>query len=379
MHDLLTLEDLARNAAASRHRHGLVYITKNDWIDAYRPESSGERRKSKGTRTSQERAFERYKKGVRSFLRPGDPELAYELGMRDPRGLYGVDLEEVSQAAFEAIEEKERLLQAYRDSRPVYQLKDSDREDSIADVAKALDVNKGTVLSWVNRGKAPHTREGRRIYLDLEEIQYWLRQKNKKAKAEGKKGFGKIQMKARIPVEEARPVLRATREYLELSVGQLANLLDVSHGTMKSWLGVGGPAVKTIPRSAVEKAEELSVKYEGAAFIERRLDPIFREDLQEALKEGGGVTGAAQILGVGKNTIRTLARRLDVKIPEKKTLADRFTKRELEELMSRHLTIKSAADEIGVSDRALGILLKQAKLRNNPSRWQPPRFLPDWL
>jgi len=384
MNDLITLEELARNAAANRRRHGLVYITKNDWIDAYRPESSGERRKSKGTRTSQERAFERYKKGVRSFLRPGDPDLAYELGMRDPRGLYGVNLEEVSAAVVAAIEEAERLRQAYRDLRPIYKLKGSDRQDTIADVAKATGANKGTVLSWVQRG-APHTRDDSakkneiRIWLDIEEIEDWLRAKNAEARSAGKKGIGKVRMKERVPVKEARPVLRATREYLDLSVRQMAKLLDVSHGTMKSWLGVGGREIKTIPASAVDKAEEVSRTYEGAVFLERREDPIFADQLREALEEGGGIVGAARILKVRKDTIRPLAQRLGVEIPEKKALADRFTKRELKELMSRHPSIASASREIGVSDTALRNLLKQAKLRNNPGGWQRPRFLPDWL
>ncbi len=165
----------------------------------------------------------------------------------------------------------------------------------------------------------------------------------------------------RLSREEAAPRLRAAMKTLNVSNAKFADLLEVPTVTLKSWLGTGGKVASTVPKWAVDRAEELSRTLEPRVYrsmSSRISDPAAVRTAFE--RAHGSASAAARILGVAKSTAAAAAERLGIRMKERTVLSETISADELRAVLVKHGgNATTAASDLGI-DRTSTVRLAEA-------------------
>ena len=334
----LDLEELVRfvtDRVPEQVRWPLVHFSADQWIELlYR---------GKGGRTSALRTFERWKQRARQLgvFRESDPQVLRWA----PDAVYAIDGPAVSTEASKGAEE-------YEPPSP----RRSKRGMSIKDIFASLGIgySAGKIVAWHELGMPVRIgKRGKRMFYfgDSEEIERWI---------SGAAARGLIQdpLSAKMPLEEAAPILSQVRSALGLSVKRMAGMVGTTPARLDSYLG-HGTVPRQVPRALVEKAQALLQTPPPAEKAQLRAGSPPLEVIRRAFAQAGGkVNKASAILedagytrGTSVENLRLLAIKYEIPYTDWSTRqVEMPEKAEMAQVLKAHkYRIRPTAQAIGIS------------------------------
>lgn len=334
----LDLEEIVRyvtDNVPEQVRWPLVHFSADQWVElVYR---------GKGEKKAALRTFERWKQQARQlgvFSTPDPGVLFYA-----PTAVYAVDGRTVAERAAQAAERHVPTLP----KRP-----DRDVPIKTAFASLGIGYSLPKIEAWRELGMPVRVakRGSRRFwFVNPAELEAWV----EKAAREG---LIFDPLAAKMPIEEAAPILIQVRKDLGLSLKRMAKLLNTTHGRLNSYMRLG-TAVRTVPRQIVENAQALlEAGVAKEKYQLRRGAPPLEEIRNATLAAKGKLPEASAALraagytsGISLENLRRLAINYEIPYADWSTRQVEIpSEEELRKILAAtRYRVRSAAREIGVS------------------------------